>query len=212
MIAFLTRKLPFVLLVALVFVVNISMGSSKTGLESIPKDPPPTIEMEYSWVGYSPLRFRQQFELSRAASGSDMYVSNGSMVQIPFMPRGPESMREVKSFVKRLDVAEEKVTNLLKTLHKASWEPTQIPGEVIDHTDDYPNLQLHFIQKDNSRFKLVSTSNTANHAPWNLYIGDELYVTSDEAFSNAVMDLYQAVNPKEPDWQESALPESLKSH
>jgi hypothetical protein len=162
-------------------------------------DLPEAIHVDYSWTGLSPISIRQSFELTLSAD-QQYYETFGERMEIPF---DGQKVTHTQSLATKIPV--ETVRQMLKAMHEAEWQATDKPGVEIDHTDDYPNLTMTFIQGEKHVFKLNSTSNTENLSPWNLQMDEKLYVNTEKPVGDSIREFYRTVSPQSAAWVDTTV-------
>jgi hypothetical protein len=87
--------------------------------------------------------------------------------------------------------------NLLQSLDVifVGAEAVAEPREVIEHTDDYPRYTITLLTEHDETMVISSSSNTRKHTPWNLKWNGQWYVQESEAFADAYLALFAAVQP-----------------
>lgn len=150
---------------------------------------PSSLTLDFSWEGLSPTRPENHDALSLQPDKKH-YRNVGTHQVISYAGSGKTT--KVTHIDKVLPI--EPIQQLFAALDKANWKPAKEPASVIEHTDDYPYFSIVFTLPDKRVVKLSSTSNTHTGAPWNLQIGQNLYVTQDQQLGTVVSALYKAVS------------------
>lgn len=149
-------------------------------------DMPGTLVLDYSWMGLAPTVPSEHFALS-AAKGM-AYLVDGKHEEKHLRGTG-----QAKHWTVKGPVDNKYVKAVFTALGAAAWKPAKEAAQVIEHTDDYPSTSLSFASTAKQPVKLFSTSNTETGAPWNLSVGDKLYVTQSTDVGKTVYDLLDAV-------------------
>lgn len=150
---------------------------------------PSSMTLDFSWAGLSPTRPENHDALS-LQSDKKHYRNVGKHQVISYAGSGQSA--KVTPIDKAVPI--DAVQKLFAALAKADWKRAKEPASVIEHTDDYPHFSIGFTLPDKRAVKLFSTSNTRTGAPWNLQIGQTLYVTQDQQLGTVVSALYKAVS------------------
>lgn len=151
---------------------------------------PAKMVLNYHWNGYSPTSTSNQDSLVLQADKKH-YHNLGAHQQITHDGQGGQKSKLTK-IDKLVTIAE--VKKLFVTLEQADWKPAQKPVTVIARTDDSPSFSIEFSLEDKSKVRLFSGSNTSNHAPWNLQVGKQLFVSKSGNIGSAVDALLKAVS------------------
>lgn len=133
-----------------------------------------SIHVYDEWSGYSiisPLRARYFLGQEK----------DGFKGQAKFSAGEEERRREV---VRDIMIPIDVTHAFLRLLSEVSVEPDEY-CPVMDHTDDYPSIEIHLKIGDLS-IQFFTESQGANHVPWGLRIGDETFVVRSSIPADAL--------------------------
>ncbi len=188
---------PFRLLLAGLFCISFGLSSELGSVKAaVPGQKtlsaPQQIELQYSWIGFA-MRFpKESFTLNQQSDGR--FKATGKHEETT-----RNSQTKPQNWKVNTVIAKALVTELFNQMNNSSWQATDKPLSVMEHTDDYPSFTLLFKLPDQQNAKLFSTSNTKSGAPWNLQIGKKLYVSHDpqlgEAFNHLLKQIRDSKQP-----------------
>ena len=148
--------------------------------ESVTNFEPTAIDVGYSWIGLGPSRGYQYAgtcdadlcEVTVTCHDNADNSPGGTTVPVD-LPPATIDVRLVRDFTATFD----------------ELAPIAEPTEVIEHTDDYPDLTITLTNADGDTAEFSTSSNTSDGTPWNVEFAGSLSssLASDSADAYAAI-------------------------